>query len=157
MTRSDRDTQEALRNAIRALDRQAVHLERNLAAVHLPPRLDDLEELDHFEALTARFGRLQDMLLAPFRLIAMLELEERRLERVRDLLNFMEKLGIVPSAADWLAMRRVRNAIAHEYWQDVEQLRGLLELAARYSRDLITTLARAKAHAAEKLGITFGL
>ncbi|MGH8563129.1 MAG: HepT-like ribonuclease domain-containing protein [Gammaproteobacteria bacterium] len=108
----------------------------------MPPALDDPDDLDQYEALTARFARLQDTLLGPFRLIAILELEERKAERVRDLLNYMEKLGIIDAADEWAEMRRLRNAIAHEYWSNREQLAEMFATVASFSRKLLDTVTR---------------
>lgn len=132
----------ALRAGIERLDQQAVHIQRTLSRVRVPPALDDPDDLDQYEALTARFARLQDTLLGPFRLIAILELEERKAERVRDLLNYMEKLGIIDSSDEWAEMRRLRNAIAHEYWNDRAQLAEMFTSVAGFSRKLLGTVTR---------------
>ncbi|MGH8573356.1 MAG: HepT-like ribonuclease domain-containing protein [Gammaproteobacteria bacterium] len=132
----------ALRAGIERLEQQAVHIRRTLSRVRVPPALDDPDDLDQYEALTARFARLQDTLLGPFRLIAILELEERKAERVRDLLNYMEKLGIIDAADEWAEMRRLRNAIAHEYWSNREQLAEMFATVASFSRKLLDTVTR---------------
>ncbi len=116
--------------------------ERTLSRVRVLPALDDADDLDHYEALTARFGRLQDTSLGPFRLIAILELEERKTERVRDLLNYMEKLGIIDSSDEWAEMRPLRNAIAHEYWSNRAQLAEMFTSVAGFSRKLLGTVTR---------------
>lgn len=132
----------ALRAGIERLEQQAVHIQRTLSRVRVPPALDDVDDLDHYEALTARFARLQDTLLGPFRLIAILELEERKAERVRDLLSYMEKLGIIDSSDEWAEMRRLRNAIAHEYWSNRAQLAEMFASVAGFSRKLLDTVTR---------------
>jgi hypothetical protein len=128
------------------LGRQAVHLNRTIARLETGGELDPLERLDVYEALTSRFARLQDLLLAPFRAIARLEYEEQAMERVPDLLNLMEKRGIVGSAQDWAKMRELRNAIAHEYWDNEQERDELFALCLSYSRSLLEILERVRAY-----------
>jgi hypothetical protein len=54
----------------------------------------------------------------------------------------MEKLGIVRSVDEWVAMRRLRNAIAHEYWEDQAQQASLFGEVLRHSGELVATVAR---------------
>ncbi|MGH9896051.1 MAG: hypothetical protein ACREA0_29495, partial [bacterium] len=85
------DLRQYLASALRRLELQAMHLSRSLAKVEAGGFTDALERLDQFEALTARFARLQDLLIGPFRTVAILELEDQVADRVPDLLNLMEK------------------------------------------------------------------
>lgn len=39
-----------------------------------------------------------------------------------DKLNRLEKLGALPSAAQWLELRALRNVLAHEYSENAEEL-----------------------------------
>lgn len=74
-------------------------------------------ELESFEALTARFSRLSDLLLQKiFRLIDTLELvsEGTLLDRI----NRAEKREIISSAKDFREMRLLRNLVVHEYEPD---------------------------------------
>jgi hypothetical protein len=80
------------------------------------------EELEHFEALTARFSRTTDILtqkVAKSLLYALKEDQPTFLDRAR----FLEKISIVSSADDILLLRELRNEIAHEY--AVENLAAL--------------------------------
>jgi hypothetical protein len=58
--------------------------------------------------------------------------EEAEAERFGSILAFMEKLGILDSADSWKFIRELRNAINHEYEDDMTKLNelfaGLLEL-----------------------------
>ena len=74
----------------------------------------DNETMERFEALTARFARLSDIMIQKvFRTLDALDLEERG--TVRDRINRSEKRGIIESADDFIEIRMVRNEIAHEY------------------------------------------
>lgn len=75
------------------------------------------QDLESFEALTARFSRLSDLLLQKiFRLMDTLELinDGTLLDRV----NRAEKRGILGSAKEFTQMRLLRNLIVHEYETD---------------------------------------
>ena len=74
----------------------------------------DNETMERFEALTARFSRLSDIMTQKvFRTLDALDLEDRG--TVRDRINRAEKRGIIESADDFVEIRMVRNEIAHEY------------------------------------------
>ncbi len=140
MIRSQRDELPLLQQAVARVIKQVAHLHYTLDRLDPACPLDDPAIVERYEALTARFSRLQDTLVGPFRSIALLELEEQKAERIPDLLNLMEKRGIVPAAGDWPAMRRLRNAIAHEYWDNPDELRELFILVVHYSKVLMTTV-----------------
>lgn len=73
------------------------------------------EEQDRFESLTSRFARLSDIIIKQaFKAIDMLELEDAA-ETVRDAINRAEKKALIASAESFLAVRALRNHIAHEY------------------------------------------
>lgn len=101
-----------------------------------------LPELDAFEALTARFARLADMLVQKlFRLIDQIDLEDTG--TVRDRIHRAEKKGLVASAAAFVEARLLRNVIAHEYRPDavtalfrqvVDMTPVLLDTAERVKR-----------------------
>lgn len=124
--------------------KQADYLEYSLWRAQATAQLTDEERLERYEALTSRFARLPDMLVAPFKTIAMLELEPAKAERVPDLLSLMEKLGILRHARDWLEIRQTRNAIVHEYSEDLERMAGLIERVRDQGRILILALERAE-------------
>jgi len=74
----------------------------------------DYETMERFEALTARFARLSDIMIQKvLRTLDTLDLEERG--TVRDRINRAEKRGIIESTDDFVEIRMVRNEIAHEY------------------------------------------
>lgn len=72
---------------------------------------------ERVEAFVGRFSRLQDSLgdkLLPLLLNCLAE----RIGAVLDNLDRAEKLGLVPSAEDWMTMRNLRNQMVHEYIED---------------------------------------
>jgi len=72
------------------------------------------EELESYEALTSRFARLSDIIIQKvFRTIDSLDLDDAG--TVRDRINRAEKKGLIKSADDFIAVRILRNEIAHEY------------------------------------------
>ncbi len=74
-------------------------------------------ELEAFEALTARYSRLSDLLIQKiFRLIDTLELVDEG--SMVDRINRAEKRKIVVSAKEFTNLRLLRNTIVHEYEPD---------------------------------------
>lgn len=76
--------------------------------------MPELEDLEKFESLTARFARFNDILLQKiFRLIDVIDLEYGG--TVRDRINRAEKKGLINNAIEFIEIRELRNSIAHEY------------------------------------------
>lgn len=141
---------DVLRRQVETIQKQAAHLEYTRSHLGHPEaleRLDDPAVLERYEALTARFSRLQDLLIRPFKTIAVIELEEDKAERIPDLLNLMERRGILPDANIWREMRAVRNLIAHEYGDDMQKLGRLLDQVYGYSADLLSITEKTERYA----------
>jgi hypothetical protein len=86
------------------------------AALH-----QDQTESERTDAFVARFGRLQDTLgdkLLPELLRCLAE----NVGPAIDNLDRAEKLGLLASADNWLAARRLRNRMVHEYVRDTAEL-----------------------------------
>ncbi len=74
----------------------------------------DNETMERFEALTARFARLSDIMIQKvFRTLDALDLEDTG--TVRDRINRAEKRKVIESADAFIDIRMLRNEIAHEY------------------------------------------
>ena len=72
------------------------------------------DQLESFEALTARFARLSDLLVQKaLRTMDAIDLEDQG--TVRDRIHRAEKKGIVKSADTLVRIRMLRNDFAHEY------------------------------------------
>jgi hypothetical protein len=84
-------------------------------------RLEDDEDLaERLDAFVSRFGRMQDTLgdkLLPSLLRSLAEKPGSALDN----LNRAEKLGLLPSAIEWLDVRNLRNKLIHEYMADTEE------------------------------------
>ncbi|WP_019590492.1 MULTISPECIES: hypothetical protein [unclassified Thioalkalivibrio] len=118
----DPEQLERLRFLGRVVQRERQHLEttdqRVFSEPFTPARAgvlaDNADEAERVEAFVSRFGRLQDTLgdkLLPVYLEALGE----RLGAAIDNLDRAEKLGLIPSSDEWLAMRKLRNQMVHEY------------------------------------------
>ncbi|MBF0096082.1 MAG: hypothetical protein HQM04_05320 [Magnetococcales bacterium] len=90
------------------------------------------EELRILDQLAFRFGKLQDSLgrrVLPTLMQILLEWSEQ--ESFLDILQRAEKRRIIPSVSAWLALRQLRNQLAHEYPDHPERvlsnLRALVE------------------------------
>jgi len=80
------------------------------------------DDLEIFEALTARFARALDILTQKALTNIFVLMAENPVSFI-DKCQLAEKLGIIKNANDLIAMRRLRNEIAHEYRSiEVEQL-----------------------------------
>ena len=83
---------------------------------------------EKIEAFTSRFCRVQDTLgdkLIP----VWLKLLGEPVAAVVDNLDKSEKLGVIPSADEWLEVRQLRNQMVHEYIEDMEILSQALQTA----------------------------
>ncbi len=80
------------------------------------------DEQDRFEALTAKFARLSDLIIKQaIKLIDILDLDEPP-ETIRDAINRAEKKGLIASASEFVEIRKLRNRIAHEYAESHEDI-----------------------------------
>ena len=98
-------------------------------ADELEERCRDVDFAERMDAFVARFGRLQDLLgdkLLPAWLRAMQEPPST----VMEMLDRAEKLGLLRSADEWVALRKLRNRMVHEYLWRYADLHGAL-MAAR--------------------------
>jgi hypothetical protein len=139
-------------NTLLALElarKEATHLEYShstLFALHIDLQwvegLGQQPELaEKVEAFVSRFGRLQDHLgekLIPR--YAQLVGEQHKTQI--DVLSFAERSGILVSADDFLAARKLRNALVHEYMQDAQSFLEGLQLAQSASRMLFDVITK---------------
>lgn len=78
--------------------------------------LKDSDDLAYLDMFTTRFSKLQDTLGNKIFGLALdlLGNGSQNLTYI-DRLNFLEKYGILESAAKWRGLRDIRNELAHEY------------------------------------------
>jgi len=141
----DTPTAERLTFLMRVVQRERDHLavtdQRVFAQVFDVERArrlnDDIDDAERVEAFVSRFSRLQDTIgqkLIPAWLAAA---GEPPLATV-DALDRAERFGLIPSADDWLAMRKLRNQMVHEYIEDRTVLANALEAGHQF----VPTLGR---------------
>jgi hypothetical protein len=110
-----------------------------------PARASTLSEdaalAERVDAFVARFSRLQDTLgdkLLPVLLAAVGE--DRR--TLVDRLDQAERLGWIESSDEWMAIRKLRNQMVHEYIEDSEVLAGALQSGHQHVVMLLQTAER---------------
>ena len=115
-----------LRSDLESIRLAASSLDKSLAkcAKLTPAPCQSSEDEETFDALTSRFARTADILTQKVLKTVILLLREDAPTFI-DRMNLCEKLGIIPSADEWVAVRDLRNMIAHEYATE-----NLLELYA---------------------------
>ncbi len=107
----------------------------------------DMDQLESFEALTARFARLSDLVIQKvLRTISFLDLEDSG--TVRDRINRAEKKGFIESAEDFVLIRMLRNEIAHEYKS--ETIFDIFERVLALTPALLDAVKRIQRYASEK-------
>ena len=114
-----KNVEEALQSELKDLIKAAEVLSYSLdKCTNIRVRADmSFEELDSFEALTARFARLSDIVTQKvLRYFDVIDLEDAG--TVRDRINRSEKKELITSAKDMIEIRSLRNEIAHEYKPD---------------------------------------
>ncbi len=133
----------------RVAGKEARHLagttERLFSAPLTPERVSALEQTpdlaERIDAFVTRFSRLQDTLgdkLLPLLLTALGE----KTAAMIDNLDRAEQLRLIPSADQWMEMRRLRNQMAHDYVEDPLVLANALETACQYVPVLLDVAGR---------------
>jgi hypothetical protein len=110
------------------------------------------ELAEKLEAFVSRFGRMQDTItdkLLPRWLVAQAE----KPGSVIETLNRSERLGVITNVEDWLAARKLRNRLVHEYLQDAHQFAEDLKLANEYSQLLFDFLGNLHVFAITRMGL----
>ena len=96
------------------------------------------------DAFVSRFGRLQDHLgekLIP----RYAQLVGEQYKTQIDVLVFAERAGILKSADDFLAARKLRNALVHEHMQDSQSFLDSLVLANTAAHMLFDVINKIRA------------
>lgn len=101
----------------------------NSSLMNLPEYEIDREysdrELEPYDALSDRFTRAIETAIKFFKSYERYMFANSS-DSFRDLLNRMEKLGLITSTDLWFDMRNIRNRIVHDYLP--EQLKEIYEL-----------------------------
>ena len=110
------------------------------------------ELAERLEAFVSRFGRMQDTIadrLLPRWLLALAEAPGSQIET----LNRAERLGVLSSAESWLAARKLRNRLVHEYMRDPQAFAEALKLAQAACDQLFDTYERLRGFSRERMTI----
>jgi hypothetical protein len=139
---------EALPEILKICERHADRLHWAMMELqpHLPfskhnlATLSDLE-LAILDQFSTRFGKLQDVMGAKlFPAVLELTKEPGDLKAFIDKLYRLEKIGAIASADDWLLLREIRNAFAHDYPDDLELQAEVLNKAFALTENLLDVL-----------------
>jgi uncharacterized protein YutE (UPF0331/DUF86 family) len=99
----------------RALDAiRLVKASLDSLAAYQPDRVYSPKEREPYDALCDRFIRAVEISIRFFRSYERYLFAEIS-DTLRDLLNRMEKVGVITAVELWLRMRDVRNRIVHDY------------------------------------------
>ncbi|MGM0534486.1 MAG: hypothetical protein ACQER5_00295 [Pseudomonadota bacterium] len=143
-----------LEEQLKVAERMHHHLQRSWEAIQgdLPmesARVSELDDdaIDRVDLFLSRFGKLQDFMASKlFRALARASLEDTDQDvSLLDTLNRMEKFGVLQTVDDWLEVRLLRNAFAHEYLRDSQAIAENINQAARRYDLLPQTLQRCHA------------
>lgn len=129
MTTSEKVNLERLTTS---LQKCRIHLQRLQYAVSQTEKLFPLEveryqnlndaQIGNIDQLLFRFTKLQDELGTNTFRFVLVYLQEDILDKpFRDILNRLEQLKIIDSSDAWLALRELRNDLAHEYPMMLEE------------------------------------
>jgi len=131
---------ERLKFLASVVEREAKHLEstaarlfqgRQVTESEVNQWIGSLDLSERLDAFVARFGRLQDTIgdkLIP-QLLAFLG---ERIGPAMDNLDKAERFGWISSADDWMAHRKLRNQMIHEYIDDPAVLAAALDAGRRW-------------------------
>ncbi|TFH86588.1 hypothetical protein EQG41_11595 [Billgrantia azerbaijanica] len=110
------------------------------------------EDAIRLEAFVSRYGRMQDTIadkLIPRWLQSLAEHTGSQIEN----LNRAERLGVLESTEAWLAARKLRNQLIHEYMQDPSAFADALQAAKAASLMLMATYNRVRDFADTRMSL----
>lgn len=112
---------------------------------------ENIDESERTDAFVARFGRLQDT-VADKLLPEFLRCLAEPVGAAVDNLDRAEKLGLLSSTDDWLASRKLRNRMVHEYVRDAAVLAEALN-EGHAQVPMLVSLGRAIAQDCRRRGL----
>ncbi|MEP6824340.1 MAG: hypothetical protein ABI919_05950, partial [Ramlibacter sp.] len=95
--------------------------DRSFDSVRALALCKDIDDSERTDAFVARFARLQDT-LADKLLPELLKALAEPVGSAIDNLDRAEKLGLLRSADNWIAARKLRNRMVHEYVREPSEL-----------------------------------
>lgn len=154
---------ERLSQLIALVDRESEHLagvrQRLLGdncsvdAQRLEALLADDIGIDRLESFGAKFARMQDSVVDKL-IPTVLSQAGETVSAAIDNLSRMEKLELIASTDDWLAMRGLRNRLIHEYIEKPEDLALTLERSCQFTEQMQIDYAAIRNYAITHLGIS---
>lgn len=139
MTDRRQELKERLLREFEICDKHIVRIEGALKGLKERLPLDektylnlDSEAVMCLDQFIFRFSKLQDTIGAKiFRYVLAWLYEEVDTMSMRDILDRLERLGVIDSVENWIYMRELRNTVAHDYPLDTrEVVTSLNELVA---------------------------
>jgi hypothetical protein len=99
------------------------------------------EAEESFDSLTSKFARISDIFTQKLLKSLVLYLREDA-PTFLDRMNLCEKLGVIPSAESMVAIRDLRNLIAHEY--SVDRIVDVYAETLRLADSLLAAIRQAE-------------
>lgn len=107
--------------------------------------------IDRLESFGSKFGRMQDTVVDKL-IPAILYAAGEPVLAAIDNLGKMERLELINSADTWLEMRRLRNRLVHEYFENPDDLAPGLQRACEFTDTMHTDFERMKDYIHKHLG-----
>lgn len=108
--------------------------------------IDNKEDIKLIDSFVYRFSFLQDYIGQNLFKNFLIETGDY-MENMSfiDILDKLEKIGIIENVDEWMKIRKIRNIIAHDYLEDVEEIKFFLGKALEYVslfREVINRIER---------------
>ncbi len=108
--------------------------------------IDNKEDIKLIDSFVYRFSFLQDYIGQNLFKNFLIETGDY-MENMSfiDILDKLEKIGIIENVDEWIKIRKIRNIIAHDYLEDVEEIKFFLGKALEYVslfREVINRIER---------------
>ena len=106
--------------------------------------VEDDEMVESLDQITFRFSKLQDSMGKLFRYFLVSKGENVENMTMLDVVNYLDKIGIIIDADEWFKLREIRNIIAHEYEDESEKIAEVINKINEkipYLKKLLETLS----------------
>lgn len=96
------------------------------------------EDIAHIDQLIYRFTKLQDAIGQKLFKSVLQSLDEQVFNKAAiDIFNRLEQLGIIEDYEKWKELRELRNELAHEYEEDLNETAEKLNSLIKRKKDLV--------------------
>ncbi len=104
------------------------------------------DEIEHIDQFLFRFAKLQDVIGQRLFKTLLIYLQEGDVGSwpFIDVLNRLEKIGVLEDKAIWLELRQIRNHIAHQYEENIDDIVKSLNTIYTKYQQLTAILSRIK-------------